>query len=93
MVLISKRFKTNPTPFLGLSRAALEMRRSTEDTKMRTWVTFGGAGLLVYAVIMYISASTAGNVISQGDTLISVICAGVGVVLVGISFFMKKEEE
>lgn len=60
---------------------------------MRTWVTLGGAGLLVYAVNLYISANMHGNVISQGDTLLSVICAGVGVVLVVVSRFIKEEEE
>ena len=60
---------------------------------MRTWVTLGGAGLLVYAVNLYISGISHGNVLSQGDTLISVISAGVGVVLVVVSRFIKEKEE
>jgi len=60
---------------------------------MTTWLSLGGASLLGYAAIRYITANMYENVPTDGDTLVSAICAGIGIVLLVVSYFMKDEEK
>ena len=60
---------------------------------MKTWLSLGGAALVVYAATRYISANMYENVPTDGDTLVSAISVGLGVVLLAVSYFMKEEEK
>lgn len=59
---------------------------------MNTWLSLGGASLLGYAGIRYLSAVNFGNTPSQADITVSAICAGLGVVLLAVSYFTKAKE-
>ena len=59
---------------------------------MQTWLSLGGASLIGYAGIRYLSAVNFGNTPSQGDIVVSAICAGLGVVLFAVSYFTKEKE-
>jgi hypothetical protein len=60
---------------------------------MKTWLSLGGASLVVYAGVRYISANMYENVPTDGDTLVSAICAVLGIVLLAVSYFMKEEQK
>ena len=78
---------------IDLTKTAPETIRGTEDERMKTWLNIGGAALVVYAGTRYISANMYENVPTDGDTLVSAICAGLGIVLLVVGYFMKEEEK
>jgi hypothetical protein len=78
---------------IELIKSALEIIKSMEDTRMKTWLTLGGAALVVYAATRFISASTYENIPTDGDTLVSAISVGLGIVLLAVSYFIKEEKK
>ena len=58
---------------------------------MRTWISLAGASLIGYAGIRYLSAVNFGNTPSQGDIVVSAVCAGLGVVAFVVAYFMKEK--
>jgi hypothetical protein len=60
---------------------------------MRTWVLFGGVLLAIYGVFRLGSGLLEGAEASANNPVVSGIIAGVGVVLVIVSFFLKEDDK